>query len=64
MERLFAIEITLTHNQAQALAACLQQLKLTHIQPLAVNDLQAQWAYQGTQAIQHALSECGFWPRT
>ena len=64
MERLFAIEITLTHNQAQALASYLTALKLTHIQPLAVNDLQAQWAYQGTRALQRALSECGFWPRT
>ena len=64
MERLFAIEITLTHNQAQALASYLKALKLAHIQPLAVNDLQARWAWQGTRAIQHALSECGFRPHT
>ena len=64
MERLFAIEITLSQNQAQALTAYLQRLKLAHIQPLAVNDLQAQWAWQGTRAFQRALSECGFLPRT
>ena len=44
MERLFAIEITLTltQNQAQALASYLTAFKPDHIQPMAVNDLQAQ----------------------